>query len=185
MTGCLRSFVGVATVVVASMLSVCPAVARADDARSIPEGSAGQAGVFPAPAIPGQSVLTPEGAATVRFRFAGVTDDGEQGSSNRKEATSVHCTNFDSVDATIEVQVIQWNGTDVYVGSVVAPPGRTFTFSTQNTTIYFDDVVIGTPAIFQGSGLILSDSNKIQCTAQALDPWTYPPQFMSSLQVVP
>ncbi len=81
----------------------------------------------------------------------------------------------------------QWNGTDVYTGTVNMPPNRTFTFSTQNTTIYFDDVLLGgspgTDAIFQGSGLVLAASNKVICTAQVLDPLNYPPVFVGSLEL--
>jgi len=123
---------------------------------------------------------------TQLFRFSGVTDDGEQGSSSRKEATSIHCTNFGATDAALEVQIYQWNGTDVFSGSIGAvPPGRTFTFSTQNTTIYFDDVIVGdaggTPSIFQGSAIVWSDSLKVRCTAQVLDPLGYPPEFVAGL----
>ncbi len=31
---------------------------------------------------------------TLLYRFTGVTDDGEQGSGNRKAATAIHCTNL-------------------------------------------------------------------------------------------
>lgn len=122
---------------------------------------------------------------SVRYRFSGVSDDGEQGSANRKEATSVHCTNLSSANNQVEVQLYQWNGTDVFTGTVNMPPNRTFTFSTQNTTIYFDDVLLGgspgTTAIFQGNGRILSQSDKIICTAQVLDPLNYPPIFATKL----
>jgi len=126
----------------------------------------------------------------LRFRASGASDDGEQGSANRKEATSIHCTNFSNSDAEVEVQVIQWDGIDLYCGLVAMfPPGRTFTFSTQNTTIYFDDVILGgvpgTPAIFQGSVLVWSDSPQIRCTAQVLDPLNYPPVFATSLELYP
>jgi hypothetical protein len=120
------------------------------------------------------------------YRFNGITDDGEQGSANRKEATSIHCTNIDQTNnVQVEVMLYQWNGTDVYTGTVNMPPNRSFTFSTQNTTIYFDDVLLGgspgTPAIFQGSGVVLADSNKVICTAQVLDPLNYPPTFLEKL----
>ena len=123
---------------------------------------------------------------TVLYRFSGVTDDGEQGSANRKEATSIHCTNINnSTDVQLEVQLVQWNGTDVFTGTATVPPNRSFTFSTQNTTIYFDDVFLGgspgTPAIYQGSGRILSSSPNVICTAQILDPLNYPPVFMEKL----
>lgn len=120
------------------------------------------------------------------LRFSGVTDDGEQGSASRKEATSIHCTNIDPTNnVQVEVLLYQWNGTDVFTGTVNMPPNRSFTFSTQNTTIYFDDVLLGgspgTPPIFQGSGVVLAESNNVICTAQVLDPLNYPPVFLEKL----
>lgn len=119
------------------------------------------------------------------YQFSGVTDDGEQGSINRKEATSIHCTNMSTENTQIEVRLYQWNGTDVFTGTVNMPPNRTFTFSTQNTTIYFDDVLLGgspgTSAIFQGSGQILTNRPEVNCSAQILDPLNYPPVFATRL----
>jgi hypothetical protein len=67
------------------------------------------------------------------------------------------------------------------------PPNRTFTFSTQNTTIYFDDVLLGgspgTNAIFQGYGVILANNPNVICTAQVLDPLNYPPEFVVQLEL--
>ncbi len=122
------------------------------------------------------------------YVFSGVSDDGQQGSAARREATSIHCTNLDPLNnVQVEVQVFQWNGTDVYTGTVNMPPGRTFTFSTQNTTIYFDDVILGgspgTPAIFQGHGRVFAESGRVICTAQVLDPLNYPPLFMDKLSL--
>jgi hypothetical protein len=147
------------------------------------EGIAGATGTAQVGNI--DDALAVQGLSTL-FRFNGVTDDGQQGSTNRKEATSIHCTNIDSsANVQLEVQLIQWNGIDVYTGTVSMPPNRSFTFSTQNTTIYFDDVILGgspgTPAIFQGSGRVLSSSPNVICTAQILDPLNYPPVFMEKL----
>jgi hypothetical protein len=133
----------------------------------------------------GKSISGTNSPLSLLYRFTGVSDDGEQGSTNRKEATSVHCTNVADVDVEIEVQLYQYNGTDVFTGTISVPPNRTFTFSTQNTTIYFEDVLIGgvpgTPAIFQGSGQIFTSSPDVFCTVQVLDPFNYPPTFMTKL----
>ena len=119
------------------------------------------------------------------YRFSGVSDDGLQGASTRKEATSVHCTNVAGTNTLVEVQLYQWNGTDVFTGTVNMPPNRSFTFSTQNTTIYFDDVLLGgspgTAAIFQGSGQVWASQRDVICTAQVLDPLGYPPIFATEL----
>ena len=130
--------------------------------------------------------LTVEGLSTL-YRFSGVSDDGEQGSTNRRKATSVHCTNIGSTDTQVEVQVFQYNGTDVFTGTVTMPPNRTFTFSTQNTAIYFEDIVLGgvpgTDAIYQGSGRVLSSNPGVICTAQVLDPLNVPPVFVSNIEL--
>jgi hypothetical protein len=71
---------------------------------------------------------------------------------------------------------------------VTAAPNASYTFSTQNTTIYFDDVIMGdgggTDAIFQGSGQIWADqANAVICTAEVLDPLGYPPVFVTALEL--
>jgi len=165
-----------ASLVAAIALGAPAMLAAADAPARPPEGAAhaeSPSGVCPSMRVVG--------------RFSGVTDDGEQGSSNRKEATSVHCTNFSAADANVVVRLVQWDGIDSWEGTVTMPPGRTFTYSTQNTTIYFDDVIVGgvpgTPAIFQGSGLVLTDGADVLCTPQALDPLNYPPVFIVKLQL--
>jgi len=127
----------------------------------------------------------PEADLSLLYRFTGVSDDGQQGSNTRKEATSIHCTNLGRGNTIVETRVYQWNGTDVYTGTVTMPSGRTFTFSTQNTTIYFDDVLLGgspgTDAVFQGSGQIWTSNDNVICTAQVLDPFNNPPTFVTNL----
>jgi len=149
----------------------------------IAEGEAGTTGRHLGTGLPADAKVQ-EGLDII-YRFSGVTDDGEQGSASRREATSIHCTNVSTSTTQVEVQIFQWNGTDVYTGTVNMPVNRTFTFSTQNTTIYFDDILLGgspgTDAIFQGSGIIFADNPNVICTAQALDPLNYPPIFATSL----
>jgi len=123
----------------------------------------------------------------VLARFSGVTDDGLQGGGARKEATSILCTDFGTTNIPVTIHLFQWSGSLVGEGSVTMTPGDSYTFSTQNTTIYFDDVILGpgggTPAIFQGSGVILSTGGDVLCTAQSLDPLGYPPSFVARLQI--
>jgi hypothetical protein len=127
----------------------------------------------------------PEEELSLLYRFTGVSDDGQQGSTTRREATSIHCTNLERGDTIVEARLYQWNGTDVYTGTVTMPSRRTFTFSTQNTTIYFDDALLGgspgTGAIFQGNGQIWASNDNVICTAQILDPLNYPPTFVTNL----
>ncbi len=123
--------------------------------------------------------------ADLLYVFSGVTDDGAQGGASRKEATAVHCSNFGTTDAQVEVQLYQFDGATVYTGSTTIQVNRTWTFSTQNTLIYSDDVIVGgnpgTNAISQGLGRILADQTSIVCTAQVLDPLNNPPQYMANL----
>ncbi len=119
------------------------------------------------------------------YQFSGVTDDGAKGAATRKEATSILCTNFAPASSQIEVQLYQWSGALIYTATVTAAPNASYTFSTQNTSIYFDDVIFGsgggTDSIFQGAGQVWTDSNRVICTAEVLDPLNYPPFFMLSL----
>jgi hypothetical protein len=153
------------------------------------EGEAGRSGgtTLEGTSLQEWLALTADGDLSVLYMFSGVTDDGEQGSASRREATSIHCTNISLESIQTEVQVYQWSGTDVYTGTVNMPPNRTFTFSTQNTTIYFDDVLLGgspgADAIFQGSGRVLTSQPGVICTAQVLDPLNYPPAFVSALEL--
>ncbi len=121
------------------------------------------------------------------LQFSGVTDDGAKGAATRKEATSILCTNFAPASSQIEVQLYQWSGALIYTATVTAAPNATYTFSTQNTTIYFDDVIFGTGggtnSIFQGAGQVWTELNRVFCTAEVLDPLGYPPEFATSLEM--
>lgn len=157
-------------------------------AKRPPEGMAGKSGRLEGADSQQKTRLEGSADQTVLYTFSGVTDDGLQGGAERKEATSIHCTNFDSSEtAEVEVQVYQWNGTDVYTGTVNLLAKQTVTFSTQNTTIFFDDILLGgnpgTSAIFQGSGRVLSNHPNVICTAQTIDPLNNPPNFATSLQL--
>jgi hypothetical protein len=180
-----------------TVLLLAVTIALLTGAVGSPGPAAGQGTEAKAYGEGGGRALVPRAAAGGKLKtiylFTGVTDDGEQGSANRKEATSVTCTNVDpKKDADIEVRVFQYNGTDMFTGTVTAPPGRTFTFSTQNTTIYFDDAILkapestdpGTDAIFQGFGRVLASHKNVVCTAQALDPLNYPPVFAVGLDML-
>jgi hypothetical protein len=160
--------------------------AQAED-RNYAEGQAGNSGRVNFAAGIAWEQLVPAANLVEVYRFTGVTDDGQQGSSNRKKATSIHCTNVANTNNQVEVQVFQYDGTTVYTGTVTISPNRTFTFSTQATAIYFDDVFLGggggTGEIYQGTGRILAESKQLICTAQALDPFNNPPLFVVNLDL--
>ena len=133
----------------------------------------------------GSPPAAPE-AVTARLLVSGVTDDGEKGSPLGKEATAITCTNLGAADAIIEIRVYQWTGALLYTSIIASGPMKTVTFSTQPTSLYFDDVIInagagGTAVIEQGAAVIFSDSPAIICTAQMLDPVGYPPAYMDKL----
>jgi hypothetical protein len=136
-------------------------------------------------AAPSWAAVQPQGpqVLTARYRFSGVTDDGAMGAGG-SEATSVHCTNFGSYPAEVEVQIFNFDGS-MFTGAGQLNPRVTYTFSTQSTMVYFDDVIIGggtgTPAIYQGSGQVLADSEWVMCTAQVLDPSGGRPAFIDAL----
>jgi len=165
-------------------LSIGSQVGTSASDREGIEGRVGKAGTGSLSAE-NAKITSDTSTLSVLYQFSGVADDGEMGSSNRKKATSIHCTNVDTTDVQVEVQIYQWNGTDVYTGTLIMPPNRTSTFSTQNTFLYYEDVFIGggTPAIFQGSGRVLTDSPEVICSAQVLDPLNYPPVFVSGLEM--
>lgn len=125
------------------------------------------------------------GDQMILYYFTGVSDDGEKGSINREDATSVHCTNIGSTEAEVEVQVFRSGGTTSYTGAITIWAGSTATFSTQNIQAYFDDIFLGgspgTDAIYQGYGRILSNSKDIVCSAQVIDPKNSPPKYASKL----
>jgi hypothetical protein len=154
-------------------------VTSRSEAAAYPEGMGGKGEV-----TPNAGEFAPTDA--VIYRFSGATDDGAQGAGGI-EATSVTCTNFGAVSVTVEVQILNYDGT-LYSGSVNANPSNTYTFSTQSTALFFDDVIIGgspgTPAIFQGSGIVVSGGMDVICTAQVLDPTGYPPVYLSAVELV-
>lgn len=154
--------------------------------RDYAEGQGGETGQATFPAGDAWQQLAPAVDLVEVYRFTGVTDDGQKGSPNRKKATAIHCTNVANTNNQVEVQVFQYDGTSVYTGTATISPNRTFTFSTQNTAIYFDDVVLGglgTDNIYQGTGRVLAQSKQVICTAQALDPFNLPPSFVVNLDL--
>lgn len=180
----MKTHANAAALALSMALGIAAGPTAARDAGRGEEGAGGMTGVYRLAGLPDQPLLI-EGSLLV-FRFSGATDDGEQGGPDRTEATSVHCTNVGSVDAGVEVQVFDFGGT-VFVGSATIPPGHTRTFSTQNTTIYFEDVILGGPPgtgpIDQGWGQVLAVPRDIICTAQTLDPLGDPPAFVTGLEM--
>jgi len=182
------------------LVFVMAAVGQEGPGKPQVEGQAGTGGQFVAPAAAGRPWAEGEAngvsagqmgeapaTMSLLYVFSGVTDDGLQSAAGRKEATSILCTNLAASNTTIEVHVFNWDGSEVGTGNVTAAPNNSYTFSTQNTTIYFEDVILGsgggTPAIFQGFGQVWTDQTNVICTAEVLDPLGYPPVFVSALEL--
>jgi len=101
------------------------------------------------------------------YRFSGIRDDG--GAANAGIATLFHCTNFSGVIENFRVQVRSFSGT--VLADVTNPIGHnvTITTSTHGTVAYFDDVVLNTGIVNQGSARIWATSTSIVCTAATVD----------------
>lgn len=116
---------------------------------------------------------------SVRYMFTGVIND-----TGGREATMVHCTNFNVNAVDVGVEVWNTNPTTTYSGTLTLEAGQTRTFSTQNITGFPQDLILApAPAnIFQGSGRVLTKQHTdVICTAQVIDPTNDPPIFVSQL----
>jgi hypothetical protein len=122
--------------------------------------------------------------AKVIYTLAGVVHAGTA------VVTSISCTSTEKqggASAVVGVEYFTTNGlpvNDVTAGEGVVGigPGATKTISTGDTLLYLDDDVVN-PANFKGSARILSDSKRILCAAQLLDPTTNPPSTWVALPV--
>lgn len=107
--------------------------------------------------------------------------------------TVFHCTNVDSKQVEVAVEVfsfdgLQMNDASSLGSSLVLNPGQTRTFATQNTAGYDEDLdltLLTTLAATQGSARIIATSTKITCAAQVLDEVSNPPTSIVALPVFP
>lgn len=118
----------------------------------------------------------------ILFHLAGVIDVGDM-------ATTVHCTNLDSVAAAgLRLVVLDQTGA---VSCNTTPAdlaaGRTWTMSTTATAVFFEDANCG-PAggSVSGSARIVAENSgalDIVCTAQLVDGTQNPPRFLEKLEL--
>jgi hypothetical protein len=125
---------------------------------------------------------TPPGM-TMLYMFSGAAHKTAAGG---KVATVVHCTNYGTESAQVQVEVFDWSDSDdtTFSGATTLLSNRTKTFVTQLTGVYWDDIVMTQAVaddINQGSGRILSDRTTIICTAQVVDPAHNQPWFAVKL----
>ena len=123
------------------------------------------------------------GYVPLRYSFSGVADDGLKGVAGKK-ATSVTCTNTGATATNLIVTILNYDGVTYYSTPVITlSAGQTYTTSTQQTAIFFEDATLNTNAIIQGYGTVRSDSALVICSVQVLDPTGYPPVFVSELEL--
>ena len=120
----------------------------------------------------------PPAGMSVLYTFTGARYETTTG---RQVATVVHCTNYGAEDATVAVEIFEWDDLAParFLGQTVIPSNYTVTFSTQETNIYRDFLMSQATAenINQGSGRVSSDKRTLICTAQVIDPADYKPYF--------
>jgi hypothetical protein len=100
------------------------------------------------------------------YRFPGVLDDGS--GTNTGVATSFHCTNFSGVFENIRIVIRDDVGAIRFNSAQTLNHLRTLTFSTHATLLY-DETVLSTGAIQQGTAAIAATSINIICTAMTID----------------
>ncbi len=114
------------------------------------------------------------------YAFAGVKNDN---TSNVEIATSVHCTNYGTGNVDIKVEFFDTTGSTGYLAQQTLTPNHTWTFSTQETSIYHSETNASAGDIDQGSGRVTATGITIICTAQVFDDSSSVPEFMTALDL--
>lgn len=136
--------------------------------RSQEEGGVGGLGLADPPPA-GYSVL---------YMFTGAANDND---GTDRIATVVHCTNFGSSSVEVEVQMFSWSAYFVYTRTQTIGPNETYTYASQRTNIYYEDVDLHAGYIKQGSGRVVATGSDVICTGQVVDPDSDQPSFMAKL----
>ncbi len=160
---CGVAFVGVLTVILAGPGALIAQEARGHAIDRLPE------------------VAACADATELKFHATGARD-------SNKVATVVHCTNIGSVDATVCIEVRDFDG---FIGctldGVSVDASDTRTMATQDTVIYFEDAVCAAPPTTeQGSVWIHVDPTQgrdIICSVQIVDKTSQPPAFATTLDL--
>jgi hypothetical protein len=122
--------------------------------------------------------LVPNGM-TPLYHFAGVVNRADLG-----RGTAVLCTNIDTVASTvIEVQLFNYDATQVDTGSLPVAPLETATFESTTIDFYMADVAMNAGNVDQGYGRILTEHSNVVCTVQVLDADNVPPTWSLDLPV--
>ncbi len=122
----------------------------------------------------------PPSGFSVLYMFTGASNDT---TTPDTIATSVHCTNFGSANAQVQVQFFSPGAGSTYSATLTINSNQTRTFSTQPTEIYFEDSNVNAGFLDQGSGRVLANKSHLICTAQVLDPTNNQPVYLSELEM--
>jgi len=134
---------------------------------------------------PGPRFVVPTPAGfKVLYMFTGARDTTN--SASNTAATSVHCTNFDTVNsAIVVVEFADFdNNPTFFTGTLTVPAQETRTFSSQFTAFYVEDTTATiTDDLNQGSARVLVQGSfkKLICMAVVLDPVNNPPTYTHNL----
>jgi hypothetical protein len=100
-------------------------------------------------------------------------------------ATSFHCTNFGSTVARIQLVIQDPNHVAKANKRFSLAGGHATTVSTQDTTVYVDDIDLNILSnVTQGVARIFSSTREVACSAQVLDAYNDPPIFAVALHMV-
>jgi hypothetical protein len=126
----------------------------------------------------------PPAGYTVLYMFTGARVDP---SAQHKAATSVHCANYGTASANVLVELFDWNVSLVMTGTATIPPDEMRTFSSHDTYIYRNEIIIGPNPQFlsidQGSGRVMATQPNLICTAQVFGPSNITPTYMVNLDL--
>lgn len=98
-------------------------------------------------------------------------------------ATVVQCSNLGADPTRIEVQLYDYDASDVYTGSIGVDPLHTATFESSPVSFYLADVPMVVGNVVQGYGRILAQHDDVVCTVQTVDPDGVPPAWAFDIPV--
>jgi len=155
-------------------LLLFPAAIAADDTSAQPSEHQGEGSQAAA-------ASRPLGILTSLYRASGAV--------NRLNAgTAVHCTNLGGIAASLSVEFVDFDGTEVCFLSFSVPANGTATFTTRAVALYFsDDTCDPVPSLEQGSLTVFAapeGSTNVVCTAQVVDAVNAVPTFITTLEMV-
>jgi hypothetical protein len=132
-------------------------------------------------AQPASAITFP--SLTTIYVGSGVYDDGSV--TGVGEATAIHCSNVSGVGVQVRVLVLDVLGAVAGSETTSLAHGRTVSFSTHRTVVYFDSASnLETGSVLQGVVNVEATNSAVFCTAVVLDAANEKPVYMSPLHLV-